>query len=402
MTGVNLTGQVSEALHRERTVTQQPVPEQKGNRNGEVVVVVRDPLSIVQSMQEEIGLLLSEARESEMSEDEREVSTEEHEPHVGHMGGTDDGSERGQKLPDLLARRQEIELIANAMVSQGVTDPDEIRQFVRENLGERPNEPGPNDDPTLQYGALAMIERIFAGAGNEEMSKAVRIAGDQLLSERALEINKGMIVSEAAALYSSERLGSVSDLRSLYLDQVVSHKGIQSSFNAILEKHGEKGFTEALAFLLRAAGDDLSTMTGSTDKTQQKEVLDNLYQLEVLNTVRERTDELLARLGKHFGVNPDTSSQKLMSETFSMLEMPAKMSESNITRIARESVPESVEGRISFLREYRGLVNLIPIKVLDGADPGGGGLRLRERFMDTIGQAQDVADDEEQQKLNAQ
>ena len=130
-------------------------------------------------------------------------------------------------------------------------------------------------------------------------------------------------------------------------------------------------------------------------------MLDNLYQLEVLNTMRERTEGVLEQVGKHYPLSPGVNSQKVMSGTFDMLEHQVRMSETTVTKLSQDVVPESIEGRIAFLREYRGLVSMIPIKVFDQTDTGTG-LRIRERLNDAIMGAQDIADTEEQEKLNSQ
>jgi type III secretion protein W len=293
-------------------------------------------------------------------------------------------------------------MMAREMEEQEMQDPGEILRHLQQNLGEHQGERGPNNDPTLQYGALVLMEKMFRAEGNEAMAIAVSGAAVRLLAEHGLEINKGVIVSDAAAVYTSQHIGSVSDLRALYMEQVVGHKGITASFKGILEKYGEAGFTDAVQFLLRAAGDDLNTMKSDSDRLQQKEVLDNLYQLEVLNTVRERTDEMLEQVGRAYPLAPESSSQKVMGRTFEMLEQQFRINETSVSQIARDTVPDSIEGRIAFLREYRGLVAMIPLKVFDGVDQSGGGLRLRERLNDVIMEAQDVADNEEQEKLNAQ
>jgi hypothetical protein len=182
---------------------------------------------------------------------------------------------------------------------------------------------------------------------------------------------------------------------------VVAHKGIVSSFSNIMEKHGEQGFVEAVQFLLRAAGDDLGTMKNDTDRLQQKEVLDNLYQLEVLNTMRERTDGVLEQVGRTYPLAPGVNAQKVMVGTFEMLEHQIRMSETTVGKLSKDVVPDSVQGRIAFLREYRGLAAMIPIKVFDQNDTGNG-LRIRERLNDAILGAQDAADNEEQEQLNDQ
>jgi type III secretion system YopN/LcrE/InvE/MxiC family regulator len=377
-------------------------PEIEGSHNGELVVLEKDAIALSDELVVEFGReTVGEEMENELGREERRV--EKAEEVVEAVVLAESVEDNPLDLPDVLALKDQIEALAREMQAKEMTDTAEILQHLRDNLGEGGGQGGPNHDATQQYGALALMEKFFADIGDPVMAAAMSAAGDRLLAERGSEINKGMIVSEAAALYASQQFGSVSDLRSLYIEQVFEKKGIPASFERILEKYGEPGFSEAVAFLLRAAGDDLATMTSNNDRAQQKEILDNLYQLEVLNTVRERTDGALAQIGKYYSIGPDATAQKVMRETFGMLENPVRMAETTVTKLARETVPDSVEGRIAFLREYRSLANLIPIKVFDEADRGaGGGLRMRERLTETIVQAQDKADAEEQEKLASQ
>jgi type III secretion system YopN/LcrE/InvE/MxiC family regulator len=392
-----------EVAHRDlaREAREDAMEGVQGYREGELVVPEKEPVQLAEEMCSELGELFQEEIEAELGRHERRVSRNEET--IAEVVMEDGLDEKAQELPDLLARKDEIEALGREMKELGLTDPDDILEYIRQNLGEQKGERGPNGDPLQQYGALAIIEKMFADEDDEEMAGAMGSAAIKLLGEHPTEIHKGLIVSEAAALYASEKVGSISDLRALYMGQVVAHQGIPASFNAIMEKHGEAGFKEAVAFLIRAAGDDLATMTGNNDRIQQKEVLDNLYQLEVLNTMRERTEELLERIGRSFPLASAATAQKVMRDTFGMIENQVRMAETTVTRLARETVPDSIEGRISFLREFRTLAALIPVKVFDEADKGGsGGLRLRERLSDAIIDAQDVADAEEQEKLNAQ
>ena len=374
--------------------------EVRGERRGEGVVQDKDSTTLSLELSDWVGDELGDELEAELGREDRRLENEEG---LIKLELSTDVEGDPQDLDDVQSRKDEIERLAREMEEQEMQDPGEILRHLQENLGEHEGERGPNHDPTQQYGALVLMEQMFRNEGNEAMANAVAAAAAQLLSERGMEINKGMIVSEAAALYSSEKVGSVSDLRSLYMEQVVGHKGITSSFNGIMEKYGEQGFVEAVKFLLRAAGDDLNTMKSDTDRLQQKEVLDNLYQLEVLNTMRERTNDVLEQVGRSYPLAPEINSQKVMGRTFEMLEHQIRINESTVSQIARDTVPDSIEGRIAFLREYRGLVSMIPLKVLDGAEQGGSsGLRLRERLNDVILEAQDVVDAEEQEKLNHQ
>ncbi|MBV8190021.1 MAG: hypothetical protein JO339_22450 [Alphaproteobacteria bacterium] len=367
----------------------------------EQVVIVKDAVGLANEMMHELGTLFSEDWERELSQEERRLDRQEQAPVAAGAGALSEAGDHAHQPADLLARKDEIEALGRAMQAAGLSDPSDIISFLRNNLGERPGERGTNNDPTLQYGALVIIQQMFAAEGDRAMAEAVGAAATGLLAEHALEIQKGTAVTDAAVLYASERFGSVSNLRSLYMEQVVAHKGIPATYNAILEKHGEAGFANAVHFLLAAASDDLATMTVDLDRAHQKDVLDNLYQLEVLNTIRERTDGLLQQIGKHYPLAPDATPLKVMRQTFELIENPGRVSQSAISRIARETVPESVEGRISFLREYRGLASLFPLKIFDQAEQSGTGVRLRERLADAIVAAQDVADAEEAEKLGS-
>ena len=395
---VRQTGQVSGGGLRSGTEEAEQARELKGSRQGESVVLEKDALTLSLELLDQVGDELGDELEAELGKEDRRLEGEEEE--IAMSLSTEVGGD-AKDLEDLVARKDEIEQLAREMQEQGLQEPQDILDHLREHLGEHEGERGPNSDPTQQYGALCIMEEMFRGEGNEEMALAMGAAAAKLLAERGPEIQKGMIVTEAAALYTSEKVGSVSNLRSLYMDEVVGHKGIVTSFNNIMEKHGEQGFVDAVKFLLRAAGDDLGTMKNDTDRLQQKEVLDNLYQLEVLNTMRERTDGVLEQVGKHYPLAPGVNTQKVMAGTFEMLEHQIRMSETTVTKLSRDVVPGSIEGRIAFLREYRGLVAMIPIKVFDHNDTGSA-LRIRERLNDAIMGAQDIADTEEQEQLNAQ
>jgi type III secretion system YopN/LcrE/InvE/MxiC family regulator len=370
-----------------------------GHFNGEQVNIVKDAVRLANDMAHEVGTLFSEDMERELSQEGRRIVRQE--PTLTAPGSMSEAGDHIHRPVDLLARKDEIEALGRAMQAAGLTDPGDIIEFLRNNLGERPGRSGGNNDPTLQYGALVIIQEVFAAEGQQAMAEAVGAAATRLLAEHALEIQKGMIVTDAAILYASERFGSVSNLRSLYMDQVVAHKGIPATYNSILEKYGDAGFADAVGFLLAAASDDLAKMTVDIDRARQKDVLDNLYQLEVLNTVRERTDDLLQQIGKHYPVAPDATPLKVMRQTFELIQNPGNVTQSTISRIARETVPESVEGRISFLREYRGLASMVPLKIFDQAEQSGAGVRLRERLTDAIVAAQDDADAEEAKKLGS-
>ena len=325
---------------------------------------------------------------------ESEISASDS-PATAPLASLSEAEEHFRQPADLQARKDEVEDLGRAMQAAGLTDPGDIIEFVRKNLGERPGQGGGNNDPTLQYGALAIIQQMFAAEGQQALADAVGAAATRLLADHALAIQKGAIVTDAAAAYASERFGSVSNLRSLYMEEVVAHEGIPTTFYAIVEKYGDAGFADAVGFLLKAASNDLATITIDVDRIRQKDVLDNLYTFEVLNTLRERGDDALQRIDKNFPVTPGVTGLKVVTQIFKWIENPGQVGPAAINRFAHEMVPGSVEGRISFLRELRALVATFPLKIFDQAEEGSAGVRLRERVLDAIVAAQDIADKEE-------
>jgi HrpJ-like domain/TyeA len=380
-------------------------PEAVGRRRGERVVSQKDTHQIAQEMIQSLGGdAWAEEMENELGREQRRVSNSDRARTVGAGGGgpaSEAQNVNPEDVSDAQERRDEIETLAREASQQGVHDPDDLLQFVRQRLGGRKGEAGPSDDPTLHYGALGIMERLYAREHDTEMSAAARVAGDRLLATNGKVIQRGVAVTEAAALYAAERFGSVSDLRALYSQEVVNYKSIPSTFNTIVDKHGAEGVAEAIAFLLRAAGDDLAMMSEKRDLTLQKQIIDNLYQLEVLNSIRERAGKALEAVRRHHPVSPGITPERVMKETLEMIDTPGRISEQSISKFVNEAIPGSVEGRIALLREYRNVTGMLPIKLFDEADRSGNGLRLRERLIGAIMQAQDVADAQEQEKLGA-
>lgn len=381
-------------------------PEAVGRRRGEKVVSQKDTHQIAQEMLQSLGGdAWSEEMENELGREQRRVSNSERARTVAGGGGGQASESSGlpaEKVTDARARKAEIEVLGQEAKAKDLQQPEDLLEFIRQRLGGQQGETGPVDDPTLHYGALGILEGLYGGEGDERMAAAARGASDRLLAEHGTTIHRGIAITESAALYAAEKFGSVSDLRGLYAEEVVNHKSIPSTFNSILEKYGADGVGEAIAFLLRAAGEDLSTMSETRDLTLQKQIIDNLYQLEVLNSVRDRSGKALDVVKRAYPLTPQITPERVMREMLGMIDSPARMSEPLITKFVEEATPDSIEGRIALLREYRNLAGMVPVKLFDEADRGGNGLKLRERLLSAITEAQDVVDAQEQEKLGAQ
>lgn len=397
-------GGVSGAGRAAAVESGQAPAQQTGRRNSESVAPRPSAQSLALDMQEETGQLLSEKLERKTSE-KRKVSSataEVLQKKVEQIQEIRDAQDAMDRVPDMRSRKAEVERIAERAKGEGFSSPEDLLSFLEEQLGRGVGgeDAGAKPDPTQLYAALSHIESARAGGDDPVFAGLVSKAGDVLLSEHAGQINKGLIVSESAALYASEKLGSTQDLRGLYMDEVAADKGILGSFDSIMDKYGAQGYTEAVEYLLRAAGDDLARMNSSDDRTQQKHIIDNLYQLEVMNTVRERVDETFSRLEANgYEVNPEKNSRDVMREIFAMAGNPYQTTELKVTNLVASVVPQPIQAQISFLRELREAVSVVPPKIFNEGDMGEA-QRLREQVIEAITQAQDVADEKEQEELD--
>ena len=385
-------------------------PQKSGKVLGRVVFLVPSAQALQQSIQEEIGQVFSTKRESEVSQERRlsqDGSTAKGQ--IERIVEIREAQDAMEKVPDVRARRAQVERMARHVERQardgGFKDSEALRDFVlqqwsrvREEGAEAQG--GDSPDATELYAVLAHLETVL-GAEQEELRNLAKDAATRFLSDNHREIGKGLAISETAAVYVSEAMGTAPELRTLYMDQVADHQGIRQSFGDIMKKYGEEGYVVALEFLIRAAGDDMAAMSSTSDKQHQKSIIDNLYELEVLYTVHERTEESLDRLRLHHELSDKATPVYVMEAVFDMVDAPYQAAEAKVTELALEIVVDSIPGRISFLRELRNnIIAVIPLKVFDASDTEAA-IAVRVRLIAVVTEAQDRADEQEQDMLEA-
>src|SRR5947207_2882322 len=177
---VRTTTQVGGGGLRSGTEQTDKSKEVTGTRQGESVVLDKDSTTLSLELSDWAGDELGDELEAELGKEERRIEKEEEEIKM-ELSTELEGDP--QELEDLQSRKDDIEALAREMEEQGLQDPGEIVQHLQENLGEHEGERGPNDDPTQQYGALAMMEQMFRDEGNEEMANAMAAAAAKLLAE---------------------------------------------------------------------------------------------------------------------------------------------------------------------------------------------------------------------------
>lgn len=397
---------------------------QTGKLLGEAVSQVASPQSQVKGMErqlsltdlhktqyEESGQYRSAERGGKEADKHRRSLSSTIKPQVERIEQIREAQDAMERLPDVRARKAEVERLAGLISERqsrgdGFDDPEAFLEFILQTWtdvrGQTPGAPGDDaPDATEHYGVLAHLGTLF-GAGQDALRSLAEAATDLLASEHGVEISKGLVISETAAVYVSETTGTAPQLRLLYNEQVTEHGGILKSFRDIMGKYGPEGFAKAVEYLIVAAGQDMAALSSSSDKKQLKVTVDNLYQLEVLNTVHDRTGESLARLRIRYELKAEATPLFVMEGVFEMVETPHLASEAKVTAMAEAVVVASLPGRISFLRELRNnIVAMIPFKVFDPEDMDRA-INLRNQLIDLAKGAQDAADEEEQTRLEEQ
>ena len=177
-----------------------------------------------------------------------------------------------------------------------------------------------SDDPSHQF---AMLECLEAGLEPDEaeLRQALQDAKAQLERSKGPEMRAGINVAEEI----NKRVATpeeIRDLRDLYRGEVVGFSSPQHCFRSLLASRGAGRLAEALDFLISAAGVDLGSANPSQTPEQLRSVISDLQCVEVIRTVMDRLDRLVARLLQQFGERSLLDGEKLTGRVVDLTEQP--------------------------------------------------------------------------------
>jgi type III secretion protein W len=348
-----------------------------GNWRGETVRVEsgRDVRSLIDMAKEELGSPHSEAMQEKKIE-ERVVEEEEgrYGERVDEVGGV--WKFLGQ-LPDMDLRALAglIEDLEKLEKAEGVrTDtPDRILALVAQHF----------EDPAHVFAALEQAEQRFRTLGHGEFADAIKQAKDQYETEHGPEIRAGLNVTAAAfEAVDGDRL-EAQRLRDLYRDTVFNTTGPAAVYKGVIDQFGTEEFPQRIKFLTRALGDDLSSAGPSVEPTRLHELIGQLSDLRVLDTVHERCGQMVDRLHRQNDVPLSVTGvmQELLPLTAEPVSGPTRL----LALPGRLGIPESrVEAGIALLRETREVMALVPTGIYRDLDARASVLRGIQEAMDEL------------------
>lgn len=224
-------------------------------------------------------------------------------------------------------------------------------------------------DPAGQYMLLqhALRDGIDRGIAEDALAP-LRDALSELIADRGPEIRASLNTIGIAAEFSDSQTG-IAGFQSVYRDVVIGEATLAQTLKLLLQRlcapDGDN-FLEGLQGIIRAIGHDLASVHPSAEPERLQSLVQDLYQLEVVNTVFERCRALSHTLASHHGIGAfpiTTLMQDLIDVTQEKWVAAGRFSSLCERLGAHEPGAE-----IATLAGFRQILSELPVKVFSDAD----------------------------------
>jgi len=353
---------------------------------GATVQVAADANDILTDAAEEISFAHSEHVESHKLE-EREIE-----------------SPPPLELPSIEAINAYLEAAAHEVPE------DKLRQFVddlkrqsqqgREGSGQGQSAAGPREEArrqfrgvTEQFLALSYAaQQLAREGGHGALLDEVRGALEDLHDESGSHIRADFNSIDAAAAFGAGDGTRIQALQAAYRDAVLGGQDLSSMLRGALERFGDTDYRSAVRHLIRALGDDLASIQGSSaEPARLNAVLQDLYQLEVLATMLDGCQALTHKMGQKHGLTTANAGVLLQDIVSASGERWSNAGRFNA--IADKHGAYTPSPRVTFLNSVRALVKSMPIKVFADTDSRSNVLDAAQGALDSA-----IALEEEQEE----
>ncbi|BDV01947.1 SepL/TyeA/HrpJ family type III secretion system gatekeeper [Thermodesulfomicrobium sp. WS] len=317
----------------------------EGVFEGRQVTVVADALSLIADAAEELTFEAAETVEKKV--EERRVEKER-------------PSELIQKIAKLQAMVPDLDKdkLATWLRRIGQNPPMSSRELM-DSLREVFKE------VSHQHLALELLEE--SSGENAELQALAREAKAALEAQSGPSIRAGRNVSTAASEYASRGLGETGELRDFYRETVLRYEGATETFRAVAERFPGQSLPEAVAFLIRAVGNDLHARGPSIEPEELRAILNDLYHLESLANLHQSCEQLLQRTRRGFGIASTLDPRELLGE-FLTLKDKQWISESDVLAVVKKTGIEDPSARIYFLQGFLDFVRQAPLKLFPNSE----------------------------------
>lgn len=195
-------------------------------------------------------------------------------------------------MPDMPGRDFMAKLLRNLRAATAANQMPDAQEFLKE-LARG------STDPSHQFAMLDILEQAFDGS-EDQLRTLVRQAKAMLAEAKGPEIRAGINLAEEVNARATTP-AEMQDLRDMYRGEVIGFTKPQECFRALLSSRGPEGIKSAIEFLIAGCGIDLKSAFPSMDRAELGRILTDLGCVQVLQTVMESLEKLIARMGNEFG-----------------------------------------------------------------------------------------------------
>jgi len=245
-------------------------------------------------------------------------------------------------------------------------------------------------DVSDQYVALGEAQKQLREQGDHLLADLVQQAQDELMEASGPAIRAGLNILEPALESAEKGLGDVNDLRDFYRDHILTHEGILNTYRALRAEYGHGNIRDGLDFLLKATACDMEAEGPSIDRAHLKTVLDNFYEVGVINNISIQLTDLLNRMRKNGEDGASTDVEALMDRIFELVEA-LKVEFGVVVQMPALLNIQDLPGQIYFLTGLYEQLRLLPLKIYPSKDH-------RTRLLAAAQQALDYVIEEEEQQ----
>ena len=343
----------------------------RANFRGENVTYSKDPVAALEDAAEELTFAHSEKVEKKLSK--RKINSKA----ALKSFAAEQAEKYLRDVPDL-ERNRKLSEFAKELLKQG--DEAHAREFLRHSAEQF------SEDKTHQFLALSYTcELAKENDASPETIASLEAAMAELQAEAQPEIQAGLNVSAVADDFSDEGIGGVQQLRDFYRDVVLDYAGVNDAYKQITQQRPDADFVKSVNFLLKSLAADLSASSHSLDKVQLKQIMDDMYQLKLLNGMHDQCQDLLTRVRHNFsGVSEGFATDDLMRELLAAQDKGWE-GEAFFSALPGKLGIRTSDAQIYFLQGFKEVLRLVPLKVFKDDDI------KRQRLLQSMQQSLDIA-----------
>ncbi len=346
----------------------------RANFRGESITHSRDPIAALQDAAEELTFAHSEKVEKKLAK--RKINSKG----LAKSFAMEQAEKYLRQVPDL-ERNKKLDDFAKAVLenSAGMT-PETLRQRAQQFSG----------DETHQFLALSYThEKAKEDNASPELIASLEQAMTDLQAEAGPAIQAGLNVSVVAEDFSAKGIGDTQQLRDFYRDVVLDYASVNDAYNRIVGEHSDDNFLEAVSFLLKSLAVDLDAGNHSLDKVKLKQIMDDMYQLKLLNSMHSQCEDLLVRVRHNFDAVPERIGTNDLMKELLVVQDKAWQGGTFFSELPHKLGILNNTAEIYFLQGFKEITRLIPLKVFNDDQI------KRERLLQSVQQALDIAIDNE-------